>query len=339
MKAAVFAYSRQGMRTARRVLDFFARDDAQAFVPERLSAAGFTPLPVPSKEFYGDTFRKADAMIFVSSCGIAVRETAPFIRDKKTDPAVICIDEQGRFVIPILSGHIGGANELAERLAVHLSAISVITTATDINRKFSADAWAARNGFIIDNMHRAKEISAAILEQDIPVLCDLPVLSAYPGGTYPGNTGAAGIYIGWELKSPFAKTLRLIPPFLTLGIGCRKGIGKEAIRSAVDSVLTGSDIDIRAVGSAASIDLKAEEPGLIDFCTERNIPIRFYSAETLSAVQGDFSHSDFVLQTTGVDNICERAAMIGADRLIIPKTAVSGVTVAVGAKVQGVSFE
>ena len=339
MRAAIFAYSRQGMKTARKLLDFFKNDSAEAYIPQRLSSNGFFVIPSPSGTFYGKLFAGADAMIFVSSCGIAVRETAPFIHDKRTDPAVICIDELGKFVIPILSGHIGGANELAGKIAAYLKAVPVITTATDINHKFSVDEWAARNGFTIDNLQMAKEASAAILENDIPILCDLPVISPYPNGTYQGETGPIGIYIGWTKKTPFKKTLRLIPRVLTLGIGCRKGIRKEQIKTAVDSVFDQHCLDFRGIASAGTIDLKADEPGLIDYFKEKKIQIDFFSSDTLRKVQGNFSHSDFVQKVTGVDNVCERAALINADHLAVPKTALDGVTIAVGVRMQEVSFE
>lgn len=339
MKAVIFTYSRQGMVITSHLLDYFKKDDISAFVPKRLETAGFLTLPVPSKSLYEYSFNNSDALIFIGSCGIAVREIAPYVHDKRTDPAVICIDELGKFVIPILSGHIGGANKLAEELANHINALPVITTATDLNHKFSADAWASRNGFVIDNMLLAKEVSAAILEKDIPILSDLPVASKYPNGTFPGKNGSIGIYIGWEAKNPFEKTLHIIPPVLLLGIGCRKGITKEAIRTAVQTVCDQYHIDFRGIASAASVDLKSDEPGLLEYCHESNIKIDFYTPDTLRKVQGCFSHSDFVEKITGVDNICERAAMIHSDLLLVPKTAVCGVTVAVGIKKQEVRFE
>ena len=142
MKVAVFAYSRQGCKTARRVMEYFHDAEVKAYTMARFEEEGFAPLERPSKPFYGPIFEWADAMVFVGSTGIAVREIAPFVKDKRTDPAVISMDELGTFVIPLLSGHIGGANELALKLAEVLEATPVITTATDINKKFSVDAWA-----------------------------------------------------------------------------------------------------------------------------------------------------------------------------------------------------
>lgn len=339
MKIAVFTYSRHGCSTARRILSCFPEAEKKAYTMERFEEAGFLPIKKPSAPFYGELFAWADALIFVGSCGIAVRETAPHVRDKRTDPAVLCVDDSAKYVIPLLSGHIGGANELAKNLAKRLSATAVITTATDINNKFAVDTWAAKQGFIIDSMPLAKAVSAAILERNVPLACDIDIVSEYPNGIEKGAEGELGIYIGWEKKSPFNKTLRLIPPVLHLGIGCRKGTEAGEIRSAVDTVLDTYNIDRRAVKCAASIDIKSEEEGLLEYCRENGWQITFYSADELQKVQGNFTPSAFVRSITGVDNVCERAAMSGAKQLIVEKTAVSGVTVAIAAEITEVYFE
>jgi cobalt-precorrin 5A hydrolase len=338
VKLAVFAYSRRGCETARRVRGFFAGHDVSLYAPPRLEAEDFLPLLPPYLTFYAPLFESCGALIFVSAAGIAVRSVAPYVRDKRTDPAVLCLDELGRFVIPLLSGHIGGANALASALAEALGATAVVTTATDVNRRFSVDAWAAENGFVIGDMRAAKAVSSAILEGDVPVCCSLPVSGELPPGVVRGESGSVGIYIGWEKKEPFGITLRLIPRVLHLGIGCRRGTGEETISRAVSEVLGGHGIDLRAVKCAASVDLKADEPGLLAYCENNALPFTVYGADRLRQVKGDFSSSAFVESVTGVDNVCERAALAEADELIIKKTAVNGVTVALAAEKTEVRF-
>ncbi|MBQ7737662.1 MAG: cobalamin biosynthesis protein [Oscillospiraceae bacterium] len=338
MRAAVFAYSRQGCRTARRVLDFFAGEDVSAYTMEKYAQDGFAPLGKPAQAFYGELFRTVDAMIFVGAVGIAVREIAPHVRDKRTDPAVIGIDELGHFVVPLLSGHIGGANALAQVLADELGAVPVVTTATDINRRFSVDAWAARQGFAISSMYAAKLVSAAILERDVPLKSDFPVVTELPPGVIAGEEGELGIYLTCTADAPFAQTLRLVPPVLHLGLGCRRDTPRERIAELVEEVLRENRIDRRAVKCAASIDLKADERGLLDFCEENGWPVKFYSAEELLAVPGDFVVSEFVRSVTGVDNVCERAALLGAERIVVHKTARNGVTVALAAEPLTIKF-
>ena len=138
------------------------------------------PCPSASGDFYGEHFRNKDTFISVGSVGIAVRHIAPYVRSKVTDPAVIVIDELGKHVIPVLSGHIGGANRMAERIAAMLGGEAVITTATDINGKFAVDEWAARQGMAISSMKTAKDFAAAILERDLPLKSDFPV-KVWPG--------------------------------------------------------------------------------------------------------------------------------------------------------------
>lgn len=338
MKAAVFAFTARGCETARGLLKALEGWEIGAYTLDRLAEGGFLPLGKPSRAFYGELFSACDALIFVGSAGIAVREIAPHVRDKRTDPAVLCIDERGQYVIPLLSGHIGGANALSRRLAQTMGALPVITTATDVNGRFSVDTWATEQGFVIGDMQAAKTVSAAILEGDVPLCCDYPIVTALPAGTVAGEKGPVGICISCRDKRPFAVTLPLIPRMLHLGIGCRRGTQESAIRAAVETVFRENVLDLRAVKGVYSIDLKAEEAGLLSFCARRGWPAIFYSAEKLRGAKGDFTPSAFVQSVTGVDNVCERAALLDAERLIVKKTAMGGVTVAVAEEKLEVGF-
>ena len=339
MKVALFAYSRQGCKTARRVMAYFADWEIRSFTMERFQETGFEPIQKPSTSFYGPIFQWADAMVFVGSCGIAVREIAPHVKSKLTDPAVIVLDELATFCIPLLSGHIGGGNELARALADFLGATPVITTATDINGQFSVDAWAARQGLHIASMTAAKHISARILEHPVPISSDFPIVTELPSGTVAGASGEIGICISCKKQEPFAETLLLVPPKLHLGIGCRRGTTCEAIEAAVSQVCREYSIHPKAIKLAASIDLKAEEAGLLEFCEKRNLPVAFYTAEQLRGVPGEFTASERVLRVTGVDNVCERSAMLGAEKLLVKKIAMDGVTVAIAQEYWEVRFE
>lgn len=339
MKIALFAYSRQGCKTARRVLEYFKDNEIQAYTMERFLEPGFAPIPRPPQSFYGTLFDWADALIFIGSCGIAVREIAPHVKSKLTDPAVIAVDELARFAVPLLSGHIGGANALAMELADLLGATPVITTATDIHRKFSVDAWAASQGLYIASLSAAKHISARILEAPVPICSDFPIVTPLPSGTVEGTFGEIGICISCAKREPFDETLLLVPPVLHLGIGCRRGTSCEAIEAAVNQVCREHGIHPKAIRQATSIDLKAEEAGLLEFCKKRGLPVSFYSAGELREIPGEFTPSERVLRVTGVDNVCERAAMIGAETLLIKKTAMDGVTVAIAQEHWEVRFE
>ena len=326
MKLAVFAFTRQGCQTARKAAGAMEAGQCRMFAPDKFEQTAFEPYQPPLADFVGKQFSWADAILFVGSTGMAVRGIAPWVRDKKADPAVLVTDEQGKFVISLLSGHIGGANRLTLALAEALGAVPVITTATDVNRKFSVDAWAAQRGLTIGSMEAAKAVSAAILEGDVPLVCDYPIGSPLPGGVIPGSRGPVGIYIGWRDFSPFDITLRLIPKVLNLGIGCRRGIPEEKIAAAVEQAL--GPIPMEAVAKVVSIDLKQDETGLLAFCAKRKLPAVFYSAEELNRVTGHFPASERVKKVTGVDNVCQRAAMVDGKKCILEKRAMDGVTVA-----------
>ena len=330
MRAAVFYFSQQGGNTARRIASCLRETyTCRLFAPAKYAGAGATPITGGLSACTGPLMQTENALIFVGACGIAVRAVAPHLRSKAEDPAVLCIDECGKFVIALVSGHIGGANRLANALAAAIGATPVITTATDVNGRFSVDAWAAEHGVALGSLAAAKKVSAAILVRDIPICADAPIRGPLPAGLYPGQEGALGISVSVHTKKPFQETLSLIPRALTLGLGCRRGTSQEAIEQAVQLVFAAHALDLRAVRCAASIRLKADETGLLAFCAAHGYPAKFYAPETLAALAGEFTPSAFVQKTTGVDNVCERSAVADGGMLIVKKTACNGVTVAV----------
>ena len=290
----------------------------------------------------GELFEAVDALIFVGACGIAVRAIAPHLKSKTSDPAVIVTDERGMNVISLISGHIGGANALTRRIAAAIGGNPVITTATDVNRRFAADEWAARQGIAISSMAAARRFAMEILRRDLPMTSDFPIQGALPGGLYSGTEGDCGLLISCVDSDPYGVTLKLIPRILHLGLGCKRNTPVEKIRMAVEQTLQAGRIRREAIVSAASIDVKRDEEGLLTYCAENELPIRFYSAEELRSVAGEFSASAFVSSTVGVDNVCERAAMRSAGengKLIVKKTCLDGVTVAIAQEEWSVHFE
>lgn len=345
MKISLFAYSKKGCETMEKVVSILEEkmlncktNACKCFTIERFCDEKHNLIEKPTENFYGKLFSESDALVFISSCGIAVRNIATHVRDKKTDPAVICIDELGNFAISLLSGHIGGANELTTEIAKGIGAVPVITTATDINHRFSVDTWATRKGYVIDSMKAAKAVSARILENEVYISADFSLGEELPAGLIKGEAGELGIFVGYHKNQPYDETLRIIPKNLHLGIGCRKDTPKEKIAFAVETVLAENNIDFRAVKDAASIDLKKDEAGLLKYCEEAGLQISFYTSQELAGVEGEFTPSEFVKSVTGVDNVCERAALLPSDKLIVRKTALDGVTVSIGAENMEVLF-
>ena len=282
-------------------------------------------------------FHEADVLVFVAAAGIAVRCIAPFVKDKFRDPAVLVLDENGKYVISLISGHAGGANRLCHALADALGAEPVITTATDGRGLFAVDTFAAEQGLQISDRVRAKEISARILAGETMKLC--PDCSPVPqdpgkGISLTDKRSEADIIISVRREPGDREdALYLIPPAAALGIGCRKGIPKEAIEEAVREILGKTGVFRQALFGAASIELKRDEPGLLDFGRDQELPVTFYTAEELRAIPGAFTGSEFVQNITGVDCVCERSAMRlamenGAAVLLEKKQSLNGVTTA-----------
>ena len=331
-RAAILSFSARGADTAARVAAALAED----YAVETHAPRGNL------KELTASLFPQVEALVFVGACGIAVRAIAPHLVSKTVDPAVLVIDEKGQFVISLLSGHIGGANDLARRLAQALGATPVITTATDVNRRFSADAWAARQGLAIDSMDAAKRFSAEILKRDLPLFSDFPVEGKLPSGVVMGEGGDCGLAISCRDVHPFNATLLLIPRLLHVGVGCKRGTAAESIDAAVRAALEGAGLRLEAIKRVTSIDVKKDEEGLRAWADGKSLPLAFFSADELNAVPGEFTASAFVLKTVGVDNVCERAAMASAGegaRLIVKKTSLNGVTVAAALEKWSVCFE
>ena len=333
MRIALTAFTRRGGGLARTLAQDLEEEGHTCTLacPKRLEEVlAFPGAYERVGEWAGARFSDSDALLFVGASGIAVRAIAPYVRDKLTDPAVVSVDEAGRFAVPLLSGHVGGANDLARRVAALTGGAAAVSTATDINDRFAVDQWARERGFYMEGREAAKAISAALLAgESVGFESDFPVREPLPEGVVQGD-GPLGFAVTLDgEKAPFAQTLRLIPTILTLGVGCRRGTPEEAIAQAVDRALAEGRLSPRAVRQVCTIDLKRDEPGLLAFCRARKLPLRCYPAEALAAVPGDFTPSAFVQGVAGVDNVCERAAVLGGGRLVIPKQAGGGVTVAV----------
>ena len=310
------------------------------------SSAGAIPVQSSLTEWAGEQMAAHHALVFVGACGIAVRTIAPWITDKLHDSPVLVMDEQGQYVIPLLSGHVGGANELAARLASKLGAIPVITTATDLHGSFAVDLFAKRNDLWIRNREGIARVSAKVLAgEEITMSVQtghLAAEEAIPSGirlcVYP-PTEKVDVLIADNTEEVFRKEmaeLLLQPKKYILGIGCKRGTDSAKLEAFLSKILEDRGTAIEQIAVLASIDVKKEERCLLDFSEKYRIPFRTYSAQELQAVPGTFQGSDFVKSQVGVDNVCERAAMkaAGADgRICRAKQAQDGMTVAVAEKV------
>lgn len=310
-------------------------------------------------------FEQVDAIVFVTASGIAVRSVAEHLAHKSKDPAIVCMDECGKHVISLVSGHAGGANALTQMLADVMWATPVITTATDVEGRFSVDDYARKHNLVVTDWAKAKAISAEVLAAGAePVWIEEPVVAQ---GEEKGaceickelkSTGIDGsenrvdkcgnkicvqrlqigsyqVIVTPRDILPDEKMLQLVPLCIVAGIGCKKGTSSDKIEHAVQDAFAKAGLRMEALCAVASIDLKKEEAGLLEFCETRKVPFEAYTAEELQAVSGTFSASEFVTGVTGVDNVCERSAVKYASEhgandgeLLLRKQAQDGVTVA-----------
>ena len=280
-------------------------------------------------------FEQVDAIVFVTASGIAVRSVAEHLTHKSKDPAIVCMDECGKHVISLVSGHAGGANALTQMLADVMWATPVITTATDVEGRFSVDDYAREHNFVVTDWEKAKVISAEVLatgaepvwvdEREIAGEADRVDERESAGemdrvekglGYRIGeriqctmNIGTFQVIVTPEKTITDAQTLQLVPRCIVAGVGCKKGTPVDKIEHAVQDAFAKAGLRMEALCAVASIDLKKEEAGLQEFCKTRNVPFETYTAEELQAVPGTFSASEFVSGVTGVDNVCERSAV------------------------------
>lgn len=271
--------------------------------------------PKPLGEWCKQQFEEADGILFVGAMGIAVRTIAPFLKDKTRDPAVLVMDEGGAYVISVLAGHIGGGNELARHLARGLSAEPVITTASDVKGKIAIDVFAKKNSLHIADMELAKQAAAAIVAgKPVSFSCDGRVKGGLPKELSADSKEAAfRVCVTarvWEALG--APVLSLIPKAYILGIGCKKGKTARELEDAVREELHSWKIPFQSIGAVATIDLKRQETGLLEFCEKYNLDLFFYSAKELMEAPGTYECSEFVRSITGADNVCERAAVCRA---------------------------
>ena len=292
----------------------------------------------PIQTFAEDGFKHYDGIIFIGACGIAVRAIAPWVKDKFEDVPVLVMDELSGVIIPILSGHLGGANRLAMVIAGEMDLQPVITTATDLHRKFAVDLFAADNDLKIENREGIAAVSAKILAgEDVTFSIEgdagsdyQTVLKQLKMSPYEKNQNT-DILISTETNRKNGSIV-LRPKEYVVGIGCKRGTSFEKLDGFMKEVFEENGLDSGLICAVASIDLKRKEEGIHQISTRRKIPFVMLPAESLESIKGDFSSSEFVEKTVGVDNVCERSAMAVAGEggeLIVSKTAKDGMTIAV----------
>lgn len=367
---AIAGFTTNGCVLAQKIVSEL--EGARAWAPHRISEEVGLPGFDSVGAWAGEAFAHGcDGIVFVGACGIAVRAIAPYVTSKMHDPAVVCVDEAGKWAISLLSGHVGGANDLARRIARIVGATPVVTTATDVRDAFAIDEWAARQGLVIANPQLIKHVSGTLLEgghvgvhtgRQVSLTGELP--AGFVREECAGDTDSAGgihkpcragaapdsadashvlhahVHIGPDLpRENDPDMLHLITRNAVVGVGCRRGCEPATLQDSVETALASLGLAPESVCALATIDLKATEPAVVELAAKHGWLLRTFSAQALAAQSGNFASSEFVRAHVGVDNVCERAlACCGATR-ILDKQAHQGTTVAVGLVPEVLSFD
>ena len=345
MNIALISFTSSGLEIAERLKKKFEREENSTELINKETAEGKV------SEEIERLFKEKDAIIFISSAGIAVRMIAPFIVSKTKDPAVAVIDDLGRYSISLLSGHIGGANALAEAAASELGAEAVITTASDGRNIDSADMFAIRNGYIIGSMEDAKTVTQAMVEgKKIALISEKDedlkygrVLRIKPSELEKlEKTDVSGVIavssssllrdeiINYMKYSERDNILMLIPREIYVGVGCRRNTSFTQLKDFIEELFEKNGLDIRGVKAIGSIDLKANEFGLIELAEYLGAEFRTFSKEELLEFEDMFSGSEFVKKTVGVSSVSETAAYKMSRNIIADVVKRDGMTVTIG---------
>lgn len=351
MRGSIISFTRQGMELSRKIRECVPGISWRVFT--KCSAVKWDMkdqevfVEEPVSHWAKEQMRQRNALLFIGACGIAVRAIAPHLEGKLSDSPVLVLDEKGKYVIPILSGHMGGANELALLLSDYLGMEPVLTTSTDVNQRFAIDMFAKKNHLYLFPKKGIAIVSAKFLAgEKIRISVSKSRIKnegKLPQGVeivqYPPNT-PVDVVITEERD--YEATLTLCPKRYIIGVGCRRGKEAEALEAFLKETLENCGITMEEVRMLVSIDRKKDEIALKDWSEKYRIPFVTYPAEELQRMKGDFSSSPFVKDTVGVDNVCERAALRGCEdggNLIMKKKARDGMTVAIAKVEWRVTFE
>ncbi|OBQ54826.1 cobalt-precorrin 5A hydrolase [Halodesulfovibrio spirochaetisodalis] len=348
---AVYAVTPKGVTLARQLVSTFG---GTAFVPARLYDADCDVDEVSFeslRECVAESFSEFSAHVFITAAGIAVRTIAPHLAGKDVDPAVVVMDQNGQHVISLLSGHLGGANELAGAIANIVGGVAVITTATDTEQLPSLDMVAAQAECSIHNIGAVKHVNGALLAGEKVVLDDPADVLGLKHGDHAEHFIAAElvpfseedvptVIVSWrsaELLEPEEKTLLVHPKVLCVGVGAKRGAPKDAVLGLITDVFHKKDMALESIACLASVDAKADEAGIIEAAETLGVPFVTFAASLLDTVDVP-NPSDAPKQAVGTKSVAEAAALHGASlkhgaRLVVEKEKGDGATVAVALEI------
>ena len=334
---AVWAITPGGLRLAQKLTRHLKK--TFLILSERLSDGSEAIRFKQLSEAVSQHFDQFDGHVFFMSTGIVVRMIAKEIQNKTMDPAVVVVDDTGRFAISLLSGHLGGANALAKSVADVIGGNPVITTATDVNHLPSIDMIAKKQNLVIENPEAIKHVNMAFLNNqniyiDDPYKLITDEISGFIDNTKARDRETPMVVVDDRVADTFTNTLLLRPKSLAVGIGCNRETPLTEIREFLFEVCNEQRLSLSSVGRIATIDIKKDEAGILELGKVLGVPIIFYNKETLNQVDSIQNTSNYAKKYTGAQSVCEAAAILAADTgdLIVSKKKTRNVTIAIARK-------
>ena len=339
----IFAFTKPAVKLGLKIKKLYNESDLFVSVRNINVDAECKPIEGKFNDFLAKNWDKYDSFIMIMATGIVVRSIANLIKHKSVDPGVLVVDQKGEFVIPLLSGHLGGANELANELAKKIKATAVITTASDVQGVPAIDDIARKNNCEIEKLPMIKDIASLIIENkevalytsvklDLHFLGNFHVFESFHKDkflNYPGVICMTEQIIN-DFRYNEVPNVWLRPKNIIVGIGCKKGKSKEDILKAIQSSMKENNISMKSIKCIATVEIKKDEEGIVKTTEELGVPLKWYTINEIKKIEDNFSQSKFVKQTIGVGAVCEPSAYLAAEKplLISHKTSYEGITIA-----------
>lgn len=349
---AIVAITRNGLKIAKKLQKGLGNADVfykRKYGDGEAEEENITPYDGNSKDMIPVLFQSYQGCIFIFSLGAAVRLMAPYVKDKKTDPAVVVVDDHGQFAISALSGHLGGANELTERVANILQAVPVITTASDRQKTLAVDILGRSFGWSFEPSQYLTAVSAAVVndgnvaiiqesgekewwQREAPLPANLKLYRTIDEAADKNNE-AFIIITHRILEKEIQQRPNLViyrPKVIALGIGCNRGTSQREIEEVIDHTLSELNFSKKSVKAICTIDIKKDEPGLIETAEKHGWEFHYYPPEQLNTVKLK-APSETVYKYTGAYGVSEAAVKLysGAEKLSVVKKKSGNVTISV----------
>lgn len=280
-----------------------------------------------------------EGLVFICATGITVRLIAPYLKDKFQDPAIISIDDLGKFTISLLSGHIGGGNALTLDIAKHIESIPVISTASDIRGFEALDLFAKKNNYYMENRKNLTKIMTMMVNEkrigfysEDNMVIDYPNLEIMKDLNNIKNKEIQALIIVSSnnmknsLKIPH---IILRPKNINIGVGCKKDIPGDRIILAIEESLDLLKLSNKSIKAMGTVEIKKDEQGIIEASKRFNCPLRIFTIKELQAVENLFEGSEFVKDTIGISSVSEPCAYLLGGEILLGKSKHNGITISI----------